>query len=202
MGDIFVLGGATYEFRFAKGMRSTQFVTALMGLILFIDDYANTMIIGNSLRPLCDKNRVSREKLAFLVDATAAPVAGIAIISTWIGYEVGLFGKAAESLGIAKDGYAMFFDALPFRFYCILMIIFVIINTLTGQDYGSMAKAQKRSMDTGDLSEPDAKPMTSQAFAASSPNPSARIHATAALIPLNLFAAITIPVPDPQTNIP
>ena len=133
-------GIVDYLSRYARGPRSTQFVTALMGLAVFIDDYANTMIIGTSMKNVTDEKRISREKLAFLVDATSAPIAGVALISTWIGYEVGLFGQVSKSLDLGRDGYSMFFDALGFRFYCILMIVFVIANVLTGRDFGPMAR--------------------------------------------------------------
>ncbi|MHA2643202.1 MAG: Na+/H+ antiporter NhaC family protein [bacterium JZ-2024 1] len=146
--------------RFARGPRSAQVVASLLGIIVFIDDYANTMIVGSAMRPLTDRYRISREKLAFIVDATSAPVAGIAVASTWIGYEVGLFAQVGESLGIRRDGYRMFFDALPFRFYCWLMIVFLFLNTSMGRDFGPMLRAQKRSTQKGWLLAPDAKPLT------------------------------------------
>ncbi|HEY8505379.1 MAG TPA: Na+/H+ antiporter NhaC family protein, partial [Gemmataceae bacterium] len=168
--------------RLARGARSTQLVTALTGLIVFIDDYANTMIVGNSMRPLCDKNRVSREKLAFLVDATSAPVAGIALVSTWIGYEVGLFGNTARDLGLEIDGYSIFLSALPFYFYCILMLAFVFVNAGSGKDYGPMAPAERRAR----RGEPP--PWLGRAGAAApttaEPHPEARSYAAAGLVPL------------------
>ena len=177
---------------FAYGLRSTQLVTAVCGLLFFIDDYANTMIIGNTLRPVTDKQRISREKLAFIVDATSAPVAGLAVISTWIGYEVGLFGTTAQSLGINRDGYALFFDALPFRFYCILMIVFVLANALSGTDYGPMEKAQARARHRKKLLADDATPMTSQAFSSASPSPNARIRMFSAVVPIGALFVILI----------
>ena len=75
--------------QFAKGPRSAQFITGLMGILIFIGDYSNAMLVGPTMRPLTDHHRVSREKLAFLVDSTSAPIAGLAFVSTWIGYEVG-----------------------------------------------------------------------------------------------------------------
>lgn len=185
---IIISGGlhavASWLTRLARGSRSTQLVTALMGVVVFLDDYANTMIVGSAMRPIADQNHVSREKLAFLVDATSAPVAGIAIISTWIGYEVGLFAQAAESLGIARDGYSMFFDALPFRSYCIFMLAFVFLNVLTGGDYGSMSRAESRAIKDGAVSAPDARPMTSKTFLALSPCRQARLLSGTALLPI------------------
>jgi len=125
-----------------KTKKSAQTTTALMGLIYFIDDYSNAIIVGSSMRPVTDRFKISREKLAFLVDATSAPITSLAVISTWIVYEVGLFAEQAESLGIKRDGYSMFFDSLAFRFYSILMLGFVFGHILFGCDFGPMKKAQ------------------------------------------------------------
>jgi Na+/H+ antiporter NhaC len=128
-----------------KTRKSAQAATALMGLIYFFDDYSNAVIVGSSMRPVTDRFGISREKLAFLVDATSAPITCLAVISTWIAYEVGLFTVTAQKLGIEKDGYSMFFDALSFRFYCILMLIFVFGHILFGCDFGPMKKAQDKA---------------------------------------------------------
>lgn len=143
----------------AKGPRTTQLITAVMGTVIFIGDYSNAMLVGPTMRPITDKYKVSREKLAYIVDSTSAPIAGLAFVSTWIGYEVGLFNSVAETIGLDSDGYSMFFDALPFRFYCILTILFVIVNAVSGRDYGMMRRAQRRAWETGNVSEPDAKVM-------------------------------------------
>ena len=128
-----------------KTEKSAQSATALMGFIYFIDDYSNAVIVGSSMRPVTDRFGISREKLAFLVDATSAPITSLAVISTWIAYEVGLFALTAQKLGIEKDGYSMFFDALTFRFYCILMLCFVFGHILFGCDFGPMKKAQNKA---------------------------------------------------------
>ena len=127
--------------------KSAQAATALMGLVYFIDDYSNSMIVGSAMRPVTDRHGISREKLAFLVDATSAPIAGLAVISTWIAYEVSLFAETGAQLGIAKDGYAMFFDALGYRFYCLLMIAFVFLHIFSGRDFGPMRTAQQKAKD-------------------------------------------------------
>lgn len=183
--------------RLARTSRSTQLAAALMGFAIFIDDYANTMIVGSTMRPMTDRARVSREKLAFLVDATSAPIAGLAIVSTWIGYEVGLFGKQAESLGLNMTGYAMFFDALGFRFYCIMMVFFVLFNVLSRRDYGGMLRAERRAHETGQVAAPDAVPMTSRSFENVSPDPNARASLFTAVLPvaalfIYLFAAMWV----------
>ncbi len=177
-------GVANWLMRFARSPRSTKLVTFVAGLIIFIDDYANTMIVGSTFRPMTDRQRISREKLAFLVDATAAPIAGIAVISTWIGFEVSLLGQVADGLNLGEDGYAMFFDALGFRFYCIGMIVFVFFNVLSGVDFGPMARAEERARTQGKLLADGARPMTSQAMAAARPHPDARVHAAVAVVPM------------------
>jgi len=129
--------------RLARSRRSAQVVTFLAGLVVFIDDYANSMIVGSTFRPVADRHGVSRAKLAFIVDATAAPVSGLALLSTWIGYEVGLLGELAQSLGIDKNGYGIFLDAVVFRFYCLAMLAFVLLIGLTGLDFGPMAREER-----------------------------------------------------------
>jgi Na+/H+ antiporter NhaC len=135
--------------RWIKGRKSAQAATALMGILCFIDDYTNAIVVGSMMQPITDRFRVSREKLAFIVDATSAPIAGLAVISTWIAYEVGLLSQIGGELGIGKSGYSMFFDALSFRFYCLLMIVFVFVHILFGRDFGPMKAAQKRAQAEG-----------------------------------------------------
>ena len=170
--------------RFAKGPRSTQFVTVLMGFAVFIDDYANTMIVGSAMRPATDEKQISRAKLAYLVDSTTAPIAGLAVVSTWIGYEVGLFNEVANSLGVQKDGYSMFFDALGFRFYCLMTIIFVLANAISGVDFGAMRKAEIRARETGAVIAKDAKLMSSKSFTTLKSASSAIVHPLSAVIPI------------------
>ena len=177
-----ISGVVVWLSRFAKGPRSSQFITGLMGIVIFIGDYSNAMIVGPTMRPLTDHHRVSREKLAFLVDSTSAPIAGLAFVSTWIGYEVGLFNDVAETIGLDRDGYSMFFDALGFRFYCILTIIFVIINAISGKDYGAMYKAETRARETGDVTASDAEALGHAASFTSLPN--AVVQPLSAVLPL------------------
>ncbi|MBI2608337.1 MAG: Na+/H+ antiporter NhaC family protein [Deltaproteobacteria bacterium] len=141
--------------------RGAEIITALLGIFIFFDDYANTILVGSSARPLTDKYRVSREKLAYLVDSTAAPVAGLAVLSTWIGYEVGLFQTVLSEMHLNISGYEAFFRALPFRFYCIFTIFFVFLNVILGRDFGSMLKAQKRAYHENKLYADDAEFKTS-----------------------------------------
>lgn len=131
--------------RKAKTVKSAQLTTWLLGLAVFFDDYANSLIVGPIMRPVTDKLGVSREKLAFIIDATAAPIAGLAIISTWIGLEVGLIGDALKSVGIEADGFGVFLETIPYRFYNILILAFVVISAITLREFGPMLKAERRA---------------------------------------------------------
>ena len=125
--------------------RKAQLFTELLGLCVFFDDYANSLIVGPIMRPVMDKLHVSREKLAFVVDATAAPVAGIAIISTWIGLELSLITQGFQSIGMEVSGFGIFLQTIPFRFYNILILIFIVISALTYYEFGPMKNAEKKA---------------------------------------------------------
>ncbi len=130
----------------AKTRRSTQLATAGMGVAVFFDDYANTVVVGTTMRTLTDRMKISREKLAYLVDSTAAPIAGIAVISTWIGYEVEQFDRVADFVGMEVGGYALFFQVLPYRFYCIFTLVTVGLICWLGRDFGPMLAAERRAI--------------------------------------------------------
>ncbi len=143
--------------RSAKG---AQRATAAMGLAVFFDDYANTVLVGSTMRALSDRLRIAREKLAYLVDSTAAPIAGVALISTWIGFEIGLLSDAARAVGMEQDGYSLFLHALPFRFYCLFALVLVAVVVITGRDYGPMLRAEERAAHDGTVIRPGARPLS------------------------------------------
>ncbi|HDT11174.1 MAG TPA: Na+/H+ antiporter NhaC family protein, partial [bacterium] len=130
-----------------------QILAWASGLIIFFDDYANTLIVGNSIRPLTDKYKVSREKLSFIIDSTTAPVASVAILSTWIGYEIGLIGDALKATGVDLDPYSVFIYSLPYRFYALLLLGFIPVYILLKRDFGPMLKAEKRSQKSSGVEE-------------------------------------------------
>jgi len=136
---------------FARGRRSTKLVTFCSGLVIFFDDYSNTVVVGSTMRKLTDRWNISREKLAYLVDSTTAPIAGLAMLSTWIAFEVLLFSEMAQALGVPEGGYAIFLKSVPFRFYCWGTLIFLIMTSATDRDFGPMYKAEKRAADTGQV---------------------------------------------------
>ncbi len=129
----------------AKSPTSAQMYTWLMGLFIFFDDYANALTVGPIMRPVTDKMKISREKLAFIIDATAAPIAGIALISTWIGYELGLIQDGFDALGVSANAYGVFVSTIPFRFYNILILFFILASAYMLRDFGPMLDAEKRA---------------------------------------------------------
>ncbi len=139
--------------KLAKTPRSGLIATWLMGLAIFFDDYANSLIIGNMMRPITDKLRISREKLAYIVDSTAAPVASLVIISSWIGFEVGLIQSGLNAIGSTQSAYSVFIDTIPFRFYPIAALFFVFLTSFMNRDFGPMYKAERRAREEGVLYE-------------------------------------------------
>ncbi len=128
--------------RVATNRRRSMTASWLAGAVVFFDDYANCLVVGSSMGPLCDRHGVSRAKLAYIVDATAAPIASVAMVSTWIGYEVGLIAKELEAVGSDLAPFGVFLEAVPYRFYCLLTLAFVGAIALTGRDFGPMAEVE------------------------------------------------------------
>ncbi|NIT61067.1 MAG: Na+/H+ antiporter NhaC family protein, partial [Aliifodinibius sp.] len=146
--------------RYARDSRRGQLATWAMGIFIFFDDYANTLIVGNTMRPLTDKLRISREKLSYLVDSTAAPVANIAIISTWIGYELGLISQSFDALNVDMNPYLIFIQTIPYNFYPIYALIFGFLIAFLLRDFGSMRQAEIRVNKTGEVLSPTATPLS------------------------------------------
>lgn len=141
--------------KYAKTAKSGLLSSWLMGLVIFFDDYANTLIIGNMMRPITDKLKISREKLAYIVDSTAAPVASLVIISSWIGFEIGLIDAGLKAINSPESPYDVFIQTIPYRFYPIGAIFLVFLTSYLGRDFGPMFRAEKRARLTGNLSHSD-----------------------------------------------
>ena len=164
IGLIYLSGGAQAFVKSVtkkvKNARDGQLAAWVFGLVIFFDDYSNTAVVGNAFRAVSDKLRMSREKLSYIVDSTAAPVASIALISTWIGYEVGLIGDAIEGTSVAMAPYTIVLQSIPYRFYSIFAIILVLAIALSGRDYGPMLKAEYRARTTGKVFRDGATPLS------------------------------------------
>ena len=130
----------------AKTGVSAQISTWVMGLFVFFDDYANSLIVGPIMRPITDKFKVSREKLAFIIDATAAPIAGLAVISTWVGLEISLIKQGYELIGITNiNAFSIFVETMPYRFYNLFMLFFIVCTAFMGREFAGMLKAERRA---------------------------------------------------------
>ncbi|MBI9065896.1 MAG: Na+/H+ antiporter NhaC family protein [Salinivirgaceae bacterium] len=135
--------------KYAKTPRSAQFITWLLGLAIFFDDYANTLVVGNTMRPVTDKLNVSRQKLAYIVDSTAAPVAAIAFVTTWIGAELSYIQSGISTLGISISPYTVFLNSLAYSFYPIFTLIFIFMLIYRNADFGPMYKIEKQTRKEG-----------------------------------------------------
>lgn len=171
----------------AKTARSAQLITWVLGLFVFFDDYANSLIVGPIMRPVTDKYKISREKLSFIIDATAAPIAGIALISTWVGYELSLIKKAYVAIGQDVNAYSVFIQTIPFRFYNILILAFIVFSALLLKDFGPMAKAQKRAYTTGKLIADNSNPMTSEEATELEPDAGTKLNMWNAIVPIGVL---------------
>ena len=153
-----MIGAVQKVLHLASTPKRAQAIVAFLGLGIFFDDYANTMIVGNATRPMTDGMRISREKLAYLVDSTAAPVSTVAIITTWIGFQLGLIDTAiADIPEITETPYSLFLASIPYSFYPFLAVFLVLLIVFTGKDFGPMYKAERRARETGAVKRLDAE---------------------------------------------
>jgi len=161
LGDL--LSGGTRGFadllaRRIKSPRGAQLASYISGWLVFLDDYANTALVGSTFRPLSDKWGVSREKFSYIIDSTAAPVAAIFLITSWVGYEVGLIGDVLPE-GAVMTPYMYFLYSIPFRFYSLMTLVLVFILVLWRRDYGPMLRAEHRARTTGKVLRDGAQPL-------------------------------------------
>jgi Na+/H+ antiporter NhaC len=152
-----------------------------MGLFLFFDDYANTLLLGHSLRPLMDKIRVSREKLAFIVDGTAASVASVALVSTWVAVEVDLINSSVKDAGLTANAYGLFISSIAYRYYVLLLLVFIPLIAWMRRDFGPMLRAERDAVLAND------EPTSSQLPSSGQPTEPANARWWIALIPIGVL---------------
>lgn len=132
--------------RVANSARNTQLATWMLGIAIFFDDYANTLIVGHTMKPVTDRFKVSREKLAYIVDSTAAPIAAVAFITTWIGAEIGYIQDALTTMpGMKETAYGIFLNSLKYAYYPVFTLIFILALILFERDYGAMWHAERNA---------------------------------------------------------
>jgi Na+/H+ antiporter NhaC len=134
----------------ANSARRGQLAVWSLGLVIFFDDYSNTLVVGNTSRSITDRLRISREKLAYIVDSTAAPIATVALVTTWIGYQVSLIGDATAQLdGLDQSAYSIFLNSILYSFYPFMAIFLMVLVITTGREFGPMRAAEQRARATG-----------------------------------------------------
>ena len=139
----------------ANSARRGQLAVWSLGLVIFFDDYSNTLVVGNTSRSITDKLRISREKLAYIVDSTAAPIATVALVTTWIGYQVSLIDDAVATVeGLSLSGYSIFLNSILYSFYPFMAMLLVVLVVTTGREFGPMLKAEQRARTTGVTAPP------------------------------------------------
>ncbi len=143
----------------AKSKVSAQVATTSLGILVFIDDYASCLITGNTMRPITDAQKISREKLSFIVDATAAAISSVIPVSTWIAMELGLIQDGLADVGIKANAIVVFLQSVPYRFYVLFLVVFMFASFFMKRDYGSMLKAEIRARKTGEVYAKDSHPM-------------------------------------------
>ena len=135
-----------------KSKRATLVATSLLGALIFVDDYFNCLTVGSVMRPVTDRQKVSRAKLAYLIDATAAPVCIIAPVSSWA---AAVTSSVPEGSGI--NGFTMFLRTIPYNYYAILTMVMSLFVIFTGTDYGPMKLNETNAMN-GDLFTTEDRP--------------------------------------------
>ena len=139
----------------ANSAKRGQLAVWSLGLLIFFDDYSNTLVVGNTSRSITDRLRISREKLAYLVDSTAAPLATVALVTTWIGYQVSLIGDAIAPLeDLTMSPYSIFLNSILYSFYPFMAILLVVLVITTGREFGPMLAAERRARSTGVTAPP------------------------------------------------
>ena len=136
-----MLGVVNSLTRFTTNAKRGQLITSFLGIAIFFDDYANTLVVGNTMRKITDKLKISRAKLAFLVDSTAAPIACIALITTWVGYQLGMIDASIGQINeINESAYYIYLNSILYSFYPVFMLVFVLTIAGSGRDFAAMHK--------------------------------------------------------------
>ena len=147
-------GGSAAFGRWASSRIKTrvgaQLATIALGILIFIDDYFNCLTVGSVMRPVTDKQKVSRAKLSYLIDATAAPVCIIAPISSW--------AAAVTGFVEGEDGFSLFISAIPYNYYALLTIFMMIAMVVMNVEFGPMARHEKNAIEKGDLYTTEERP--------------------------------------------
>lgn len=199
-GVVNALGGL------ARNRTQGQLFTTLSAFVIFFDDYANTLIRGNALRPMTDRLMISREKLSYIVDSTAAPVAVLAVITTWIGFEITQIQSALGTLAAqstdpataamlqagSDNAFTIFLHSLPYLFYPILALVMVFLVIYMRRDFGPMYDAERRAFTGGGVLRPGSMPAADTNMASLQPDDDKPQRWYNALIPVGVVVLVAL----------
>ncbi len=146
----------------AKTVRNTQFALWLAGIIIYFDEIFNILIIGNTLKSVTDRFRISREKLAYFIDTTGSAIASLVPLSTWVAFEVGLVHDGFKSISVETNAFQALVKSIPYRFYSIFVILIPLIILLSKREIGPMYKAEMRARKTGKIIADGAIPLSTE----------------------------------------
>ncbi len=177
-----------------KTRRGVSIGTWLLGVIVFFNDYCNAAIVGNAFRDISSEHKISSEKLSFVLDATAAPVATF-FISDWIAFQIGMLGKGLEAAKIGPDQmtpFVAYLHSIPLNMYCILMVLFVGLVAYTQRDFGKMYKAEKRAVETGKIIRDGGKSMMNVEYDLGEPSAEAKPRLINFFLPIIVLVVVTL----------
>jgi len=174
-----------------KTRRSAGVGAWLLGILIFFNDYVNAAIVGNVFRDISEEHKISSERLSYVLDSTAAPVATF-FISDWIAFQIGMVNTGMETAGITElSAFEGYLHSIPLNLYCIFTVIFVGMLVITGKDYGPMLKAEHRAMSEGKIVRDGAKPMMDVNYELGEPNKTKPMLMTF-FLPLIVLVGITL----------
>lgn len=144
-----------WALKHVKTRAGAQLTAAILGIIIFIDDYFNSLAVGQISRPLTDRNRVSRAKLAYIIDSTAAPICVVSPVSSWGAYIIAILAPILATNSLDMSGFSAFIQMIPMNFYVWASLLLVLVTSWKNIDFGSMKVHEERAMKTGVVSNPD-----------------------------------------------
>ncbi|ACB86204.1 Na+/H+ antiporter NhaC family protein [Natranaerobius thermophilus] len=180
--------------RKVSSVKQTQIATWLFGVVIFFEDYFNALTVGNVMRPVNDKMKVPREKLAYIVDSTAAPICLLVPVSTWVVYVMGLIGTEYERLNLDGTPYLVYLSTIPYNLYAILAFILVLFIIVTKIEFGPMVKAEHRTATTGMLYEEDASPPSSKEITEMQPKEDTEPRMINLILPIVVLVGLIFPL--------
>ncbi len=187
-----MLGIVTAASKYARSRRRGQIATSLMGVMIFFDDYSNSLLVGNTMRPFTDKLHISREKLSYIVDSTAAPVANLAFISTWSVFQMSLLDVPYANAGITQSPYITFLKSIPYGFYSIFALWLLYCLGVMKRDFGPMYQAEARAIQEKKVLRDGASPLMDDSLLKKGEFGQRASHWLNAIIPIIVVVLTTI----------